>query len=92
MQQPDSTSVALQDLTALLNLATEHKGVGRVWQEQRSQSQDESWDGSQSQGQSPSPVGPDCTVVDAGCSQDSENTEALEEQVEGTPPSRRRDL
>ena len=62
------TSVALQHFAALLNLATEHKRVGGVWKEKCTDSQDKAWDSSQSQGQPPSPVGPDRTVVDAGCS------------------------
>ncbi len=82
------TSVTLKNLAGLLHLSTEHKGARRVWQEQGAHSQNDSRDSSQSQGQSPSPVSPDCTIVDAGCSQDTEDAEALEQQVEGTPPPR----
>ena len=80
------TSVSLKDLAAFLDLAPEDERVRGVWQGQGTQSQDDSRDSSKSQGQPPSPVCPDCTVVDAGSCQDTEDTEALEEQVEGSPP------
>lgn len=81
------TSVALQDTSSLLNLATENQGVGRVWQQQCTNTKDDSWDSSQAQGQTPSPLSANSTIVDASGCQDSKNGEGLEEEVEGSPPA-----